>query len=200
MKKLIIVVLDSLSVQPFWIKLILNLITLLFVIGLGYVTVVSMRYQQRENAFALESQYKEQLVKSISRSKALPILAQQVETLQEIFNYSLDALPTDSELPQLIEQLSDLAFQNGLRVKLLNPQPLEYKENYAILDIDLSCDGTFEQLSNFVNKLETLPRIILIENYRIVPYTSVSEYGILQMSMSLQTFSLKLKPNMGENQ
>ncbi|WP_151193996.1 type 4a pilus biogenesis protein PilO [Cysteiniphilum sp. JM-1] len=194
MKKKLILLLDKLSVQPLWLKLIMLAIVLLLVVLLGYSTVVSMRYQERTNAFALEGQYKNELIKNIARSKSLPILQQQVEILQNKFNASLQALPTDSELPQLIEQLSDLAFQNGLRVKVLNPQPLDYKDNYAVLNIQLACDGTFEQLTNFVNKLETLPRIILIENYRIVPYNTVSENGILQMSMNLQTFSLKAKP------
>ncbi|GGF99734.1 MULTISPECIES: type 4a pilus biogenesis protein PilO [Cysteiniphilum] len=194
MKKKLILLLDKLSMQPLWLKLIISAIVLLLVVLLGYSTVVSMRYQERTNAFALEEQYKNELVKNIARSKSLPVLQQQVEILQNKFNASLQALPTDSELPQLIEQLSDLAFQNGLRVKVLNPQPLDYKDNYAVLNIQLACDGTFEQLTNFVNKLETLPRIILIENYRIVPYNTVSENGILQMSMNLQTFSLKAKP------
>ncbi|WP_440993865.1 type 4a pilus biogenesis protein PilO [Cysteiniphilum litorale] len=194
MKKKLILLLDKLSVQPLWLKLIMLAIVLLLVVLLGYSTVVSMRYQERTNAFALEGQYKNELIRNIARSKSLPILQQQVEILQNKFNASLQALPTDSELPQLIEQLSDLAFQNGLRVKVLNPQPLDYKDNYAVLNIQLACDGTFEQLTNFVNKLETLPRIILIENYRIVPYNTVSENGILQMSMNLQTFSLKAKP------
>ncbi|MDA0911437.1 MAG: type 4a pilus biogenesis protein PilO [Proteobacteria bacterium] len=194
MKKKLILLLDKLSMQPLWLKLIISAIVLLLVVLLGYSTVVSMRYQEKTNAFALEEQYKNELVRNIARSKSLPVLQQQVEILQNKFNASLQALPTDSELPQLIEQLSDLAFQNGLRVKVLNPQPLDYKDNYAVLNIQLACDGTFEQLTNFVNKLETLPRIILIENYRIVPYNTVSENGILQMSMNLQTFSLKAKP------
>ncbi|WP_440617195.1 type 4a pilus biogenesis protein PilO [Cysteiniphilum sp. 6C5] len=194
MKKKLILLLDKLSTQPLWLKLIISTVVLILVVLLGYSTIVSMRYQERTNAFALEEQYKSELIRNIARSKSLPVLQQQVEILKNKFNASLQALPTDSELPQLIEQLSDLAFQNGLRVKVLNPQPLDYKDNYAILNIQLACDGTFEQLSHFVNKLETLPRIILIENYRIVPYNTVSENGILQMSMNLQTFSLKSKP------
>lgn len=194
MKKKLILLLDKLSMQPLWLKLVISTVVLILVVLLGYSTVVSMRYQERENAFALEEQYKNELIRNIARSKSLPVLQQQVEILENKFNASLQALPTDSELPQLIEQLSDLAFQNGLRVKVLNPQPLDYKDNYAVLNIQLACDGTFEQLTNFVNKLETLPRIILIENYRIVPYNTVSENGILQMSMNLQTFSLKAKP------
>lgn len=193
MKKKLILLLDKLSMQPLWLKLIVSTVVLILVVLLGYSTIVSMRYQERTNAFALEEQYKNELIKNIARSKSLPILQQQVEILHNKFNTSLQALPTDSELPQLIEQLSDLAFQNGLRVKVLNPQPLDYKDNYAVLHIQLACDGTFEQLTNFVNKLETLPRIILIESYRIVPYNTVSENGILKMNMNLQTFSLKSK-------
>ena len=198
MKRKLMMALDKLSIQPWWLKLILNVIVLVIVILLGYPTIVNIGYKERESAFSLENQYKKELVKNIARSKSTPALQQQVATLQSKFNESLQALPTDSELPQLIEQLSDLAFQNGLRVKVLNPQPLEYKENYAILNIQLACDGTFEELTQFVSKLETLPRIILIENYRIVPYTTVSENRVLQMSMSLQTFSLKEKPVIGE--
>jgi Tfp pilus assembly protein PilO len=76
---------------------------------------------------------------------------------------------------------------------MINPQPLDYKENYAVLNIQLACDGTFEQLSRFVNELQTLPRIILIESYSLNPYAA-TKTDMLQMSMSLQTFSLKVKP------
>ncbi len=193
MKRKLILLLDKLSLQPLWLKLVISTVLLIVVVWLGYVTVVSMSYQEKKDSRTLEKQYKKSLIKNIGISKSIPVLQQQVNLLQDKLNKSMQALPGDSELPKLIEELSDLAFQNGLRVKMINPQPLDYKENYAVLNIQLACDGTFEQLSRFVNELETLPRIILVESYSLIPY-SASKTDMLQMSMSLQTFSLKVKP------
>ncbi|WP_395946412.1 type 4a pilus biogenesis protein PilO [Caedibacter taeniospiralis] len=193
MKRKLILLLDKLSLQPLWLKLVISTVLLIVVVWLGYVTVVSMSYQEKKDSRTLEKQYKKSLIKNIGLSKSIPVLQQQVDLLQDKLNKSMQALPSDSELPQLIEELSDLAFQNGLRVKMINPQPLDYKENYAVLNIQLACDGTFEQLSRFVNELQTLPRIILIESYSLNPYAA-TKTDMLQMSMSLQTFSLKVKP------
>ncbi len=114
----------------------------------------------------------------------------QVQSINKVYLELADKLPQNNELYQLIDQLSQVAFDAGLKVKSLTPQPLEKKTGYDVFTIDLNADGSFDAFVQFVKSIVTLSRIIVVESYQLSPLNQTNNHRLLQMKITLKTYSI----------
>lgn len=192
---MLIRLLSKTSAQPLWIKLLINIALVMSIVFLGYRLIIDNIYVELNQKKQIEVQNKKMLVRYIAEDKTLNTLKGQVINLQDMYDRLAHKLPGDSELPELIDQLSDLAHQSKLKIKVLNPSPLEDAKDYAMLRIQLLCNGSFEQLTQFISQITNLPRIILIEKYTLTPLQKGNGNGLLKMMMTMKTFSLLSENN-----
>lgn len=188
--KLAIRLLSKIAAQPRWFRLLINMTTLVAIVVLGYYLIIGNIYRQLHQQEQIEIHNKKTLTHYIAKEKTLTILKGQVDKLKNIYTKLAYKLPSDSELPELIDQLSDLAHQSQLKIRILNPHPLEDAKDHAVLRIQLLCNGNFGQITQFISQLTNLPRIILMEKYTIKPIKTGAGDELLEIMMTLKTFSL----------
>ncbi len=76
-------------------------------------------------------------------------------------------LPEKKEIPDLLDQISNLGAQSGLQFQLFNPLPEAEKDFYAEVPVDLSIVGSFHNVVDFFDKVAHMPRIVTITNIEI---------------------------------
>ena len=77
-------------------------------------------------------------------------------------------LPEQREIPELIDQVSNLGTQSGLRFLTFKPQREVEKDFYAEVPVELKIRGKFHNLVSFFDRISRLPRIVTISNLNIV--------------------------------
>ncbi len=90
-------------------------------------------------------------------------LAQMEQQLQQM----LRQLPSKTEMPDLIVDISQTALATGISNELFQPGPETPKEFYAEKPISLRMVGTYHQFGAFVSGVASLPRVVILTMHDI---------------------------------
>ncbi len=95
---------------------------------------------------------------------------QQLEEIEKSFGDLLRQLPEKTQVPDLVQEVSQTALASGLESELFKPATVEtQKEFYAELPIEIRMLGSYMEFGTFISGLAALPRIVTIHNIKIIP-------------------------------
>jgi type IV pilus assembly protein PilO len=66
------------------------------------------------------------------------------------------AMPTKTDMPDLVLELSQLARDTGIRFDSISPQPVAAIGSYSVLPISVTFNGNFYNLADFLYRLRSL--------------------------------------------
>ncbi len=128
---------------------------------------------------AQEEQLKITFEEKAQLAGGLPGSKLQLAELQTELNAQLSKLPNTLEIAGLLDDISFMAADNGLRLERINWEAEKRSEFYTELPMRIIVSGDYHQLGNFVADVAALPRIVIIDNF------SLSRAGSDQLSMSM---------------
>ncbi len=157
----------------------------IIVVGVGYYFLIS---QQRSDLST--KQDKETTLKADFESKALqaanlPIYEKQQDDMQKTFGTMLRQLPGRTELPSILQDISQTAQVDGLKQDLFRPGSEVSKDFYAEKPIDLVVEGGYHEFGKFVSDVAALPRIVTLHNIVIKPTSGNTGGGATDLTMTL---------------
>lgn len=151
------------------IKIIAILIVFSAVLFLGYKMIVIEQIEQLARVQSQEANLRVAYQKKQARANQLPAYKTQLSDMQESFGSLIKQLPSNTEIPGLILDISEKGLSNGLEIDLFEPKPEIRKEFYAEKPIKLKAKGSYDELASFVSDLSALPRIVTINDIRLTP-------------------------------
>ncbi|MFT4196984.1 MAG: type 4a pilus biogenesis protein PilO [Pseudoxanthomonas sp.] len=125
---------------------------------------------QREQLDGLESQeagLRKTYEEKAGRAANLEPLKQQLATMEQVLQQMLRQLPSKTEMPDLIIDISQTALSSGLANELFQPGPETPKEFYAEKPIALRMVGSYHQFGAFVSGVASLPRVVILTMHDI---------------------------------
>ncbi len=135
----------------------------------GYKLVIVDQLATQKSVQAVEFDKRKIYEVKQARANQLPAYKTQLAEMQASFGALKDQLPSDTEIPGLILDISEKGLTNGLEIELFKPKPEIHKEFFAEKPIELKAKGTYKQLAGFVSDLSALPRIVTINNIHLEP-------------------------------
>ena len=153
----------------------------------GYFLIIQ---DQRDEYGKLQD--KEVSLKSDFENKALEaanldIYKKQLEDMETSFGTMLRQLPGQTEIPSLLQDISQAAQVDGLKQDLFRPGSEAPKDFYSEKPIDLVLEGGYHEFGKFVSDVATLPRIVTLHNINIHP-ASGSGTDNLIMTLTAKTY------------
>ena len=145
------------SVKGFFIAIIV--IVILFI---GWYTYISGQQdtlasgQQKEVTLKQEFENKQAQVVNLDALKA------QLAQMNEMLSQMLRELPSKTEMPALLVNISQTAQAAGIETDLFQPKPEIPEEFYAIQPIALKMQGTYHQFGTFISGVASLPRVVIL--------------------------------------
>jgi len=76
-------------------------------------------------------------------------------------------LPSEKEIPELLEQVSNIGTQSGLEFVTFKPRGEQRQEYYSEVPVTLKIIGKFHNMLMFFDEIAHLPRIVTINNIRM---------------------------------
>jgi len=101
------------------------------------------------------------------RAANLEPLKQQLAQMEQQLQQMLRQLPSKTEMPDLIVDISQTALATGISNELFQPGPEQPKEFYAEKPIALRMVGTYHQFGAFVSGVASLPRVVIMTMHDI---------------------------------
>jgi type IV pilus assembly protein PilO len=127
------------------------------------------------------------------RAAKLEPLKQQLAQMEQQLQQMLRQLPSRTEMPDLIVDISQTALATGLQNKLFQPGPETPKEFYAEKPIQLRLVGTYHQFGAFVSGVASLPRVVILTMHDIALKPANASGGIrpnaaLELAGTVKTY------------
>lgn len=135
----------------------------------GYKLIIVDEIEAHKVVVSKEDGLRKDFEKKQARANQLPALRAQLDEMQTSFAALKRQLPSDTEIPGLILDISEKGLTNGLEIDLFEPKPEIHKEFFAEKPITLKAKGTYNELAAFVSDLSGLPRIVTINNILLTP-------------------------------
>ena len=145
------------------------------VLFMGYKLVIVDQLAALKTVKAQEQEKRAVYITKQKRANKLPAFKTQLAEMQTSFSALKDQLPSDTEIPGLILDISEKGLSNGLEIDLFEPKPEIHKEFFAEKPIKLKAKGTYNELAGFVSDLSALPRIVTINNIHLTSITDKSD-------------------------
>ena len=99
----------------------------------------------------------------------------QLEEMRRTFGTLLRQLPSKTEIPALIVDISQTGLASGLEIELFKPQPEVIQEFYAEKPIDLRVKGNYHEFGIFASEIAALPRIVTLHDITLSPGNASNE-------------------------
>lgn len=141
----------------------------LFVLGGGYWFDTKGQMEMLEFAKNKEVELKTDFEKKSHKSMNLSLYKQQMSEMERSFGAMLRQLPSQTEVAELLADISQTGLANGLEFELFRPKEEVPAEFYAELPIQIRVTGTYHQFGEFVNAVAALPRIVTLHDISISP-------------------------------
>lgn len=97
-------------------------------------------------------------------AKDLPLKRKEYAQLEKQLKVALNMLPKESEIPDLLDNVSFAGRDSGLGFKVFKPLGEVSKQFYAVVPVTLNVSGTYVQLLTFLKRVGEMPRIVDVSN------------------------------------
>ena len=139
----------------------------LLIVGLTWWVFVRDQREELANLERTESELRGEFETKQGRASNLEPLKLQLAQMEQQLQQMLRQLPSKTEMPDLIVDISQTALATGISNELFQPGPEEPKEFYAEKPISLRMVGTYHQFGGFVSGVASLPRVVIMTMHDI---------------------------------
>ncbi len=152
------------------------LIVVLLAVG-GYYVLVKPKVEELEALERTERELIEEFKTKQAKVVNLEEYRRQLDDMRELLRQMLRQLPSRTEMPDLLVDVSQAALATGLDNQKFQPQPEVVHEFYAERPISLRMVGNYHQFGEFVSAVASLPRVVILTMHDIALGPSSSTPG-----------------------
>ncbi|WP_096086056.1 type 4a pilus biogenesis protein PilO [Agaribacterium haliotis] len=114
----------------------------------------------------------------------------QMDKMEESFGALVARLPTDTEVPGLLEDIDDKGVESRLEINSISLQKEVASDIHVELPIKINVTGGYHEFGAFVSGIAGMPRIVTLHDFSITP-TNKDGSGMLAMEMLAKTYRYK---------
>lgn len=179
--------LNNVGSWPAPVKFIAGVLLLILVLGLGYNFHLKDLQAQLERQRSEEVTLKEQFSAKAFQAANLDAYKEQMQEMEVSFGALLRQLPSDTEVPGLLEDITRTGLGSGLEFEEIKLLPEVVQQFYIELPIEIKVVGTYHDLATFVSGVASLPRIVTLHDFEMLPATAETT-SQLRMSILAKTY------------
>jgi len=177
---------------PQGVKLAFCVLLFGLIVLAGWYFEIKGQQEDLEQRQTQEQQLKRDFHDKQTRVVNLAALKAQLDEMRDILRQLLRQLPSKTEMPALLVDISQTALSAGLEIQLFQPGAESVKEGfYAEKPITLRMLGTFHQFGTFISGVAALPRVVILtmHNVSLKPVEKSSGVaGQLQLEGTVKTY------------
>ncbi|KEQ18934.1 type IV pilus inner membrane component PilO [Endozoicomonas numazuensis] len=177
--------LENVGGWPLPVRIIACVLTLGVVLFLGYQLHLNDLQKSYDSVIAKERELKDQYRLKAFQAANLDSYRTQMEEMEASFGALVKQLPSDTEVPGLLEDITFTGRGAGLTFETIKLQPEKATEFYIELPISISVSGNYHDIGSFVSGVASLPRIVTLHDFSITPERNGQ---ILKMEILARTY------------
>ena len=169
----------------------------LVILLLAWLLFVRDKRTELEGLQGQETELRTEFETKQGRAANLEPLKQQLAQMEQQLQQMLRQLPSKTEMPDLIVDISQTALATGIQNELFQPGAETAKEFYAEKPIALRMVGTYHQFGAFVSGVASLPRVVIMtmhdislqpKNAKTDPNAKIGPNSALELAGTVKTY------------
>ncbi|OHY72611.1 type 4a pilus biogenesis protein PilO [Marinobacter sp. AC-23] len=160
---------NNAGIWPAPIKAIVVLIIFGLIMGGGYWFFIKDQYVQLDRVEKTEQDLRKKYEEKAYRVANIEVFKAQMVEMEETFGALVRQLPSETEVPGLLEDITNTALGNGLALQEVKLQSEQKRDFYSELPINIRVSGSYHELASFVSSVASLPRIVTLHDLTIKP-------------------------------
>ena len=180
---------ENVGSWPVAVKVAIWGLLLIAVLVGGYYYHIKDLQAQLAQVEGQELELKKDFEKKAFQAANLEAYRQQMVEMEESFGALVSQLPSDTEVPGLLEDITNKGLLNGLEIASIQLQKEAAREFYVELPIAISASGSYHDLCAFISGMAGLPRIVTLHDFTIT--AKGDDANNLGMSIIAKTYRYK---------
>ncbi len=180
--------LENVGSWPIMIKTIVWVAVFIGVLAAGYFYDVADLQNELAKFEKKEQDLKSQFERKAFQAANLKAYRKQMEEMEESFGALISQLPSDTEVPGLLEDITNKGLASGLEISSITLGNERAEEFYIELPIQIEVSGNYHDLGSFVSGIAGLPRIVTLHDFQIAKQKDSSA---LTMKITAKTYRYK---------
>jgi len=154
----------------------------LLLLGLGYYFHIQDLEADLDTQVVQEQALRDQYTAKAFQAANLEAYTAQMKEMETSFGAMLRQLPSDTEVPGLLEDITRAGLGAGLEFEEIKLLPETAQQFYIELPIQITVTGNYHDLATFVSGVASLPRIVTLHDFDVKP---ASEDNTSQLRMQI---------------
>ena len=159
---------ENVGSWPGPLRVLLAILLFLLLAAGGYFFHLDGLNQRFASEQAKEVELRREFERKSFEAANLDAYRVQMQEMQESFGALVSQLPSDTEVPGLLEDISAKGQQNGMSIENIDLLDEVTEEFYVELPIAITATGSYHNLGAFVSGMAGLPRIVTLHDFHIV--------------------------------
>lgn len=179
--------LNNIGSWPAAVRALACLIVLVAVLALGYFMHLTNLQDTLDRSKQEENDLKVQFTSKVKQAANLEEYKEQMKLMEASFEALLRQLPSDTEVPGLLEDITSAGLNSGLEFEEIKLLPEVIQQFYIELPIQVKVFGSYHDLATFVSAVAGMPRIVTLHDFSIKPVVEGNS-SRLAMNILVKTY------------
>ncbi len=155
---------NDVGAWPIAVKVVAVLVLCIAVSGAGYWFVIQQQIEELEASREKEKELLATFETKQRKAANLEAYRAQMVEMEQSFGAMLRQLPSETEVAELLVDVSQAGLANGLEFNTFKPGAERPAEFYAELPINISVSGNYHQFAQFASDVAELSRIVTLHD------------------------------------
>ena len=158
------------------------------ILAAGYWFIVKDQRTQLQSVERTETELRNEFENKQRKAASLSIYEQQLDEMRVMLRSLLRQLPSRTEMPDLLVDISQTALASGIETELFEPRGEVLQDFYAELPIAIRMSGSYHQFGSFVSGVASLSRVVILTMQDIELEPVEGQPGVLRMEGTVTTY------------
>ena len=178
--------LENVGSWPAAARAIVAAMLFVLIVVLGYYYHIANLSDRLEAFERKELELRREFERKAFEAQNLDAYKLQFQEMRDSFGALVSQLPSDTEVPGLLEDISAKGELNGLTIESIDLQDEVSEEFYVELPIAIEASGSYHNLGAFISGMAGLPRIVTLHDFDIE--MSGDDSSNLSMEITAKTY------------
>lgn len=173
---------------PAWARISTVIVVAIMILAAGFWFMIKPDLDDLDLAKAKEQDLRKEFVSKQEKVASLDAYKAQLEEMRKSFGSMLRQLPSKTEVPSLLNDISQTRIAASLEEELFKPQGEVPRDFYAEIPNQIIVVGTYHEMGAFVSGIAALPRIVTIDDVELRPISGKGPGSELRMQAYAKTY------------
>lgn len=178
--------LENMGAWPVAARAIVVAALFVLIVVLGYYYHIASISDRLNASERKELELRREFERKAFEAQNLDAYKLQLQEMRDGFGALVSQLPSDTEVPGLLEDISSKGELNGLTIEAIDLLDEVREEFYVELPIAIEATGSYHDLGAFISGMAGLPRIVTLHDFDIE--MSGDDSSNLKMKIMAKTY------------